>query len=253
MICDILYTILLYGEAGIGVCVFVLLFFISAPYGRHYRAGWGKTIQSPVAWLVMEFPAFLVILLFFLTSSRSLHPVSIAFIVIWEIHYVRRTFVYPYSIRKNPGEFPLVLAAAAFIFNLMNGYINGYFLFYKATPYPLSWLYNSRFLCGVILFFSGFIMNLLSDRILRKLKQQGDGSYKIPRGWLFEWISCPNYLGEIIEWWGWACLTWSLPGVLFACFSIANLLPRAISNHQWYKKQFPGYPEKRKAIIPFLL
>lgn len=250
---DLLYTILLIVEAGAGFCTFILLFFISAPYGRHYRAGWGVCISAKAAWLGMEFPAFSVILLLFLTGSSSLHPVSIIFIVLWEIHYIQRTFVYPFLITGDSGNFPLLVALLAFVFNMINGYVNGYYLFYKAQPYPLTWLYDPRFICGIFLFFSGFIINLTSDKQLRNLRKQGDGSYKIPRGWLYEMISCPNYLGEMIEWIGWACLTWSIPGLIFAFFTIANLLPRAISHHRWYKKQFPEYPGKRKAIIPFLL
>jgi len=77
--------------------------------------------------------------------------------------------------------------------------------------------------------------------------------YKIPNGGLFRWISCPNYLGEIIEWVGWALATWSLPGMSFALWTAANLIPRAISHHKWYKTKFKDYPHRRKAIIPGVL
>ncbi|MBN2444304.1 MAG: 3-oxo-5-alpha-steroid 4-dehydrogenase [Spirochaetales bacterium] len=250
---DFLYSILVYLELGIGLCIFIILLFISAPYGRHYRSGWGISIPARAAWFGMEFPAFAVILIFFIIGTRYLHPVSIIFLIIWEIHYIQRTFIYPARIVGKPRNFPLLLAIFAFIFNVMNGFINGYYLFYLLFPYPMSWLYDPRFIAGTLLFFTGFFINLKSDNLIRKLKIKGNGSYVIPEGWLYELISSPNYLGEIIEWIGWACLTWSLPGVVFAIFTIANLFPRALSHHRWYKKQFPEYPEKRKAIIPFLL
>jgi 3-oxo-5-alpha-steroid 4-dehydrogenase 1 len=47
--------------------------------------------------------------------------------------------------------------------------------------------------------------------------------------------------------------TWSLAGLSFALWTFANLVPRALSNHRWYKEQFPDYPKNRKAILPFLL
>ena len=57
----------------------------------------------------------------------------------------------------------------------------------------------------------------------------------------------------MIEWIGWAILTWSLAGAAFAIYTIANLLPRALQHHRWYKSQFADYPADRKAIIPYLL
>jgi hypothetical protein len=60
-------------------------------------------------------------------------------------------------------------------------------------------------------------------------------------------------MGEIIEWCGWALATWTFAGAAFAFFTIANLLPRALSHHRWYREKFPDYPRERKAIIPGVL
>lgn len=66
-------------------------------------------------------------------------------------------------------------------------------------------------------------------------------------------MSSPNYLGEIIEWTGFALATWSLPGLAFALWTVANLVPRAVAHHRWYRGKFPGYPVERRALIPYLL
>jgi len=47
-------------------------------------------------------------------------------------------------------------------------------------------------------------------------------------------------------------MTWNLAGLMFFVWTIANLLPRAISNHKWYKKNFDAYPDDRKVIVPNL-
>jgi len=35
-------------------------------------------------------------------------------------------------------------------------------------------------------------------------------------------------------------------------FAFANLAPRAVANHRWYLQKFPGYPARRRALIPFV-
>ena len=82
-----------------------------------------------------------------------------------------------------------------------------------------------------------------------KLKKENKG-YQIPHGFLYRYISCPNYFGEILEWIGWALATWSLAGLSFAIWAIANLAPRSYSNYLWYKEKFPDYPKDRKILIP---
>lgn len=253
MMYDIIYTVFIYLQLGSAVAVFVFLFFMIAPYGRHFRKGWGVVINEKIAWILMEFPAFFIPLLFFIIGRRYLVIPSIIFLLTWELHYVQRTFVFPALIPYTRKNFPVLVALMGFSFNIINGYLQGYYLFMKTDSYTISWLLDIRFLTGLAVFLCGFLINLISDKKLRNLKKDNKGTYSIPNGGLFNYISSPNYFGEIIEWLGWAVLTWSLPGVLFAVFTIANLLPRAISHHKWYKDNFPEYPEKRKAIIPFLL
>ena len=98
----------------------------------------------------------------------------------------------------------------------------------------------------------GFAICFHADRVLRHLRKPGETGYKIPHGGFYRWVSSPNYLGEIIEWTGFAVMTWNLPGLAFMVFTIANLFPRAFSHHRWYLDKFPDYPKNRKAIIPFI-
>jgi protein-S-isoprenylcysteine O-methyltransferase Ste14 len=85
------------------------------------------------------------------------------------------------------------------------------------------------------------------------LRGPGESGYKIPRGGLFRWLSCPNYFGEILEWSGWAIATWSVPGLAFALWGAANLVPRARATHRFYRETFPDYPKERRALVPGLL
>jgi protein-S-isoprenylcysteine O-methyltransferase Ste14 len=140
----------------------------------------------------------------------------------------------------------------AIIFNFFNGFVNGYGVF-VSIEYPMRWLLSWQFILGMVLFITGFIINKTADEKLRQLRSQNGDDYVIPRGWLFEYISSPHYFGELLEWLGWAIMTWSVAGLAFFVFTFANLFPRAVSSHKWYRQHFNEYPQKRKAIIPFIL
>ena len=88
--------------------------------------------------------------------------------------------------------------------------------------------------------------------MLRNLRKAGETGYAIPYGGLFKWVTCPNYLGELLEWIGFAIAAWTFPAFAFAVFTFANLFPRASAHHRWYREKFPDYPKDRTAIIPFV-
>jgi 3-oxo-5-alpha-steroid 4-dehydrogenase 1 len=230
--------------------VFVALFFINAPYGRHTRRGWGPMIPNHISWFIMESPAVILFALFFALGTAPKNLPVILFFVLWELHYVHRAFIYPWTIRDGHKKMPIGVMLLGFAFNVGNAYANGHYLFTLSGGYPLGWLLDARFLAGVTLFLVGFIINRWADLSLRALRMPGEINYSIPYGGLFNWVSCPNYLGEIIEWTGWALATWSLPGLAFAVWTFANLAPRARSHHAWYYANFPEYPKNRKALIP---
>ncbi|KAG2492220.1 hypothetical protein HYH03_009465 [Edaphochlamys debaryana] len=77
--------------------------------------------------------------------------------------------------------------------------------------------------------------------------------YFVPSGGLFELVSSPNYLGEMVEWFGYALALWSYPGLAWALFGASTFIPRALVHQRWYRQNFPEYPRSRKALIPFLL
>jgi 3-oxo-5-alpha-steroid 4-dehydrogenase 1 len=246
-----LYQIILIASFVVAVGTFIALFFISAPYGRHTRQGWGPKLPNWLSWLLMEAPSPLMMASLFLLGKGWQTAPGIVFLLMWEAHYIHRAFIYPFQRRDGSKKMPLVIALLAVVFNLGNGYTNGRYLFtFAAAEYSSSWFADPRFIIGVSLFLIGFILNRWADAILRTLRQPGTHGYQVPQGGLYRFISCPNYLGEIIEWVGWAVATWSLAGLAFAVWTISNLAPRAWAHHRWYHSQFPQYPKSRKALIP---
>ena len=121
---------------------------------------------------------------------------------------------------------PVLVVGSGFLFNVINAYVNARFVSHIGE-YGLDWLGDPRFLAGLAIFLTGLALNIHSDNILLRLRKADEagrgpgnrgsvtGGYAIPHGGAFRWVSCPNYLGELLEWGGWALATWSLGGLAF--------------------------------------
>jgi len=243
------FLMLFFGITGIGV--FILLFFVTAPYGQHVRKKWGPNIGNKLGWFIMEVPTVIIYIWLYLLGGRFTSITINAFLLLWMLHYGQRTFIFPFLIR-GVQPMPVTIISFGMIFNGINTYLQGRWINTLSDPYPTNWLLSPMFLVGIIIFIGGFIINMHSDHIIRNLRVPGETEYRIPYGGMFKYVSCPSYLGEITEWTGWAIMTWSFPGLLFVAWTFANLAPRARSNHLWYLNTFPDYPKNRKALIPFL-
>jgi len=247
---ELIYRLFLWVSFPIALGTFTVLMFVTAPYGRHKRRGWGPSVSNRLGWILMESPSAILFFLLFLVGSAPKNLTVFTFLLMWEAHYIHRAFIYPFQIADGKKSMPVIIMLMAIVFNCGNAFINGGYIFEFSGGYPLSWLSQPRTIFGVIIFVAGFVINRWSDRILRSLRTHPGDDYQIPYGGLFRWVSCPNYFGEIIEWTGWAIATWSLPGLSFAIWTFANLAPRARAHHAWYQEHFRDYPSRRKALFP---
>jgi protein-S-isoprenylcysteine O-methyltransferase Ste14 len=246
-----LHRALVWTELALAALTFFALRFVTAPYGRHARPGWGPTLPARLAWLLMESPAPLLFAALYALGPHRAGVAPLALLALWELHYLYRAFAYP-SLLRGGRAMPALVALLAVAFNVLNACVNAPQVS-TFGGYPARWLLDPRFVAGAALFLAGLALHVASDRALRRLRAAGAPSYAIPRGGAFEWVSCPNYLGELVEWSGWALATWSLAGLAFALYTAANLAPRALAHHAWYRARFPDYPPRRRALVPFLL
>jgi protein-S-isoprenylcysteine O-methyltransferase Ste14 len=245
-----LFNTLLAAWSALAVVVFAALFFVTAPYGRHARRGWGPTLRSSWAWVCMEIVAVVGLPVVFILGNHR-DAVSALWLVLWEVHYLHRTLVYPYRHRHSSSRTPLTVVLLAVAFNLINVSTNGYWLFVLGPVRDLDWLAEPQCLAGLALFGIGMVLNIDSDNRLLRARRQSDG-YTVLRGGGFRWVSSPNYLGEILEWSGFALATASPAAVVFALWTAANLAPRARAHHLWYRQRFTDYPAARRALVPWI-
>ena len=238
-------------EFALGAVTLLALLFITAPYGRHARKGWGPTLPNRLGWIIMESPPVIAVLIIFFLGAHRFEPAPLVLLVMWQFHYINRAYIFPFRLQDSGKRMPLAVCGLAIVFNLLNAMVNGGQISHVGA-YPASWLWDPRFIIGAVIYFTGFIANHRADMRLLSLRAPGETGYKIPRGGLHDYVSSPNYFGEILEWCGWAIATWSLAGAAFAFYTFANLAPRALQHHRWYKEKFSDYPKSRRALIPFL-
>ncbi|KAG8133130.1 hypothetical protein E2320_010942 [Naja naja] len=202
----------------ISVTVLFLLHRAGAPYGRYASASYGYPVPVTLAWMVQEAPSLLFPVMLVLCSdgSRLSFWPNRFLLGLFLVHYVYRSFIFPFLIRGGKST-PFFVFVSAFVFCSYNGYLQGRSLTNYAE-YSSNWLTEPRFILGG----------------------------------MFEYVSGANFFGEIIEWCGFALACNTVESTAFAITTLLVLGSRAYVHHQWYLNKFEDYPRSRKILIPFV-
>jgi 3-oxo-5-alpha-steroid 4-dehydrogenase 1 len=252
-------TALAIGFAIVAV-IAVAALFIQTPYGRFADDKYGISLDPRLGWFLMELPSMVVFLYFYSKGPNAVAPFPLFVLFVWVVHYANRGFLMPALMRVPLGQrssFSLFVVAIGWLVTSLHGYLNGSWASTYANHVGWDWFSDPRFIVGVLLYYGGLLFNLHSDHTLRQLRTkeeaaQGVKKYRIPRGGLFEYVSSPSYFSELVFWAGFALFTWSLAGVFILTISMANLVPRAIATHAWYREKFSDYPPERRILVPFI-
>jgi very-long-chain enoyl-CoA reductase len=182
-------------------------------------------------------------------TSWTLNAILAA--ALWTEHFVRRTFesafVHRYGKpRIGPGD-----------------YLTEY-LYYWGFAAWIAWSVSAASqrvpalglqAAGLVVFSLAELGNARAHTALRNLRAAGTTEKRIPRGLLFEWVSCPHYSCEILAWVGFNLVTQTLAGLAFMLVGAGILAAWAHTRHAAYKKEFAEgsrepYPAKRRALVP---
>ena len=244
------------------VLIIVGAVFVRAPYGRFSSDNYGLSLSPRLGWFLMELPASLSFIFFYFQGDNCFEMVPLFFLGIWLIHYGNRGFIFPFLIRAAKGAkgtFSIMIVGTGWLVTTLHGYLNAVFIGHISEHLTDDWFTDPRFLIGMVIYASGYLMNIHSDAIIRNLRskeevQRGEKVYRIPEGGLFKYVTNPSYFTELISFTGFAIATWSLGALFVLAVSAANLIPRAFQVHQWYLEKFPtDYPRDRKVLIPFIV
>jgi steroid 5-alpha-reductase len=180
----------------VAIPTFFALLFIKAPYGRYASTSWGPLIPAVPGWVFMEgINIWITLYIFFHLSNEKLirsqgNQICLGLFV---LHYINRSFIYPFRMR-NPTPMTIFIMCASTSFCSWNS-INQALSLLVVNEIPDAYVQSPLFVLGVAIFFIGFATNIYADTVLLNLRKPGDkpGTYKIPKGGVYEWISCPNY------------------------------------------------------------
>ena len=159
-------------------CLYTFILY-SAPYGKFLRKGWGPSVRSKWAWMIMELPSPVLMAYFFFTSDQK-NLALVIFILFWLVHYLHRTFIYPFTQSGRDKSYPFILVCMAFMFNCLNGFVNGYGVFHLLI-YSSSWLLSWQFITGTIIFVFGFIINKIADEKIKSISKGSQFTYLVQK------------------------------------------------------------------------
>lgn len=241
--------------------IFVGSFFAKSPYGRFAAKKAKFNLQPQFGWFLMELPATLSFVFFYFQGQNRFELVPLLFLGLWLVHYGNRGFVFPMLMRVakgDKGSFGIIIVITGWAVTSIHGYLNAVFISHLSEHLTNDWLSDPRFIIGVLLWATGYTLNIHADAIVRNLRTKeevanGEKNYRIPYGGLFKYVTCPSYFAELISFTGIAIATWGVGALFVLGVSAANLIPRAFQTHAWYKNKFPDYPKERKVIFPGIL
>lgn len=239
----------------LGLMCFFALYFIPAGYGKLIDKKWGFSFNNKTAWTLMECPTLIVMFYLLCTLDYEHKPVRVLLASFFILHYIQRTLIFP-ALLKGKSKMPITIVLMGMLFNSINSFLIGLWIFYfsPAEMYDRGWLSDPRFIAGAVLFFVGTIINISSDSYIRSLRKNGSSKHYYPSRGMYRYITSANYFGELVEWLGFAVLTWSSAGFLFVFWTACNLVPRSDAIYKKYAETFPDEVAryKPKRIIPFL-
>lgn len=250
-----IFTYLQWGMAVMAVVVFVSLYFVTAGYGQFRTRQWGWSINNKIAWTLMEAPVFFVMLIIWMNSTLQWALPQLVLFGLFQLHYFQRSFVFPW-LMTGKSRMPVAIMLMGITFNVINGVMQGGGLYWFPNPdfaEGASYLLRWNAIAGIVLFLAGLGINWHSDHVIRNLRKPGDTRHYLPQRGMYRYVTSANYLGELMEWTGFALAAATPVAWLFPIWTAANLVPRAHAIHKKYRMEFGNEAVgQRKRVIPFI-
>ncbi|KDO67625.1 hypothetical protein CISIN_1g043518mg, partial [Citrus sinensis] len=188
-------------------------------------------------------------------GERVIHPVQTYALYYWCFHYFKRImetfFVHRFSHATSPISNVFRNCAYYWSFGSFIAYYVNHPLYTPVSDLQMK----IGFAFGIICQIANFYCHIL----LKNLRSaDGSGGYQIPRGFLFNIVTCANYTTEIYQWLGFNIATQTVAGYIFLVVAALIMTNWALAKHRRLKKLFDGkdgrpkYPRRWVILPPFL-
>lgn len=184
-----------------------------------------------------------------LASNGHSYTQTVAYALV-VLHYVKREletlFVHRFSLDTMPIK---NIFKNSFHYWIIGGLMIAYFLYHPLYTETKSHAFVTA---GAVVMVAMELGNLYSHIILMKLRPKGSRARGIPRGFLFEYVTCANYTFELAAWLMFCLFTQTLTAYVFLLVSGAQIAQWSLKKHLALKKEFGSEAPKRKKLIPFV-
>ncbi|KAI9154344.1 hypothetical protein LWI28_024717 [Acer negundo] len=188
-------------------------------------------------------------------GQRVIHPVQTYAMYYWCFHYFKRImetfFVHRFSHATSPLANVFRNCAYYWSFGSVIAYYVNHPLYTPVNDLQMKIGFGFGIICQI----SNFYCHL----ILKNLRStDGSSGYQIPRGFLFNIVTCANYTTEIYQWLGFNIATQTIAGYTFLVVATFIMTNWALAKHRRLKKLFDGkegrpkYPRRWVILPPFL-
>ena len=253
----------LYEEVNVYVCfasmiLAVIMFFVGfkhpIKYGKLFKSGktmFSARVSSKWAFCIFNITPLLFYVYFvfyYMMLGYKTIIVTIPF-VCWVLLRLFRGTVYAYYRSRYCDPWPL----ESVLYYL---FVNLHLAMIQARTTVVSFpRYNSLkvYICAAV-WIVAFVIGAYSDFKVSKARFKNVRGYKIMHGFLFEYVTSPNYLCEFIMWLSWTIMfSFDIGCTTTLVWLLPNVLGRSVCYHRWATRFFKSsYPKKRTALIPFL-
>ena len=185
-------------------------------------------------------------------TAGALASTALVATTMWVVHFARRAAESAWVHRYGKTAVPLGDVVTEYLYYWGFATWNAFSVTSSSYREPARWLVA----LGLAVFVVAELGNARAHRMLRDLRPVGTKTRVIPRGYLFERISCPHYFFEILSWVGFALVTETWAARAFLLVGAGILGSWAHARHVAYRKDFDGregrelYPAARRALIP---
>lgn len=166
-------------------------------------------------------------------GERVIHPVQTYALYYWCFHYAKRIletfFVHRFSHATSPLSNVFRNCAYYWTFGSYIAYYVNHPLYTPVNDLQMKIGFGFGILCQ--------ISNFYCHIILKNLRSPGgEGGYQIPRGFLFNIVTCANYTTEIYQWLGFNIATQTVAGYIFLVVATFIMTNWALAKHRRLKK-----------------